>query len=92
LSLAINDKPKGLSLIFHGAEYASVVQSIAFTFYCSTTNSEPQFTSYENGEVKIEWSTSSGCGMTADDDTNPPPDKTPDAEEVGSGVGWFFLV
>jgi hypothetical protein len=30
--------------------------------------------------------------MAADDDTKPPPDKTPDAEEVGSGIGWFFLV
>jgi len=30
--------------------------------------------------------------MAADDDTKPPLDKTPDAEEVGSGVGWFFLV
>ncbi|KAF9653253.1 hypothetical protein BDM02DRAFT_3107819 [Thelephora ganbajun] len=87
-----NDKPKGLSLTFRGAEYTSVVQSLTFTFYCSTTESEPQFTSYENGEVKIEWSTSSGCGMAADDDTKPPPGKTHDPEEVGSGIGWFFLV
>jgi len=87
-----NDKPKGLSLTFHGAEYASVAQSVTFMLYCSTTNSEPQFTSYENGEVKIEWSIPSGCGMAADGDTRPPPDKTPDEEEVGSGIGWFFLV
>jgi len=91
-SLATNDKPKGLSLTLHGAEYISVAQSLTLMFYCSTTESEPQFTSYENGEVKIEWSTTSGCGMAADDDTKPPPDKTPDAEEVGSGIGWFFLV
>jgi len=87
-----NDKPKGLSLTLHGAEYTSVAQSVTFTFYCSTTESEPQFISYENGEVKIEWSTLSGCGMIADDDTKPPPENTPDAEEVGSGIGWFFLV
>ena len=68
------------------------MQSLTFTFYCSTADSEPQFTSYENGEVKIEWSTTSGCGMAADDDTEPPPDKAPDVEEVGSGIGWFFLV
>lgn len=30
--------------------------------------------------------------MVADDDSKPPLDKTPDPEEVGSGVGWFFLV
>ena len=69
------------------------MQSLTFTFYCSTTESEPIFTSYENGEVKIEWSTPSGCDMKVDDDTKPPPGKTPDAEEqVGSGIGWFFLV
>jgi hypothetical protein len=42
----------------------------------------------------IEWSTPSGCGMVADDDTKSPPVKTPDPdpEDVGSGMGWFFLV
>lgn len=30
--------------------------------------------------------------MTADDDTDPPPEKTPAPEEVGSGIGWFLLV
>jgi len=87
-----NDNPKGLHLTLHGGEYTSVTQSITFTLYCSTTDSEPQFTSYENGEVKIEWSTPSGCGMAANDDTESPPANTPDSEEVGSGIGWFFLV
>jgi autophagy-related protein 27 len=72
--------------------YTSVAQSIAFTLYCSTTESEPQFASYENGEVKIEWSTPSGCGVVADDDNKSPPEKVPDPEEEGSGIGWFFLV
>lgn len=79
-------------MTLHGAEYTSVMHTITFTLYCSTTESDPQFTSYKNGEVKIEWSTPSGCGMAADDDTDPPPDKTPDSGEVGSGIGWFLLV
>ncbi|KAF9784338.1 autophagy-related protein 27, partial [Thelephora terrestris] len=87
-----NDNPKGLSLTLHGGEYTSVAQSLTVTLYCSTTESEPQFTSYENGEVKLMWSTPAGCGMAADEDTKPPPDQTPDPEEVGSGIGWFFLV
>lgn len=88
-----SDNPKGLSLTLHGGDYTSVPQSLTFTFYCSTTESDPQFTSYGNGELKIEWSTPSGCGMVADDDTKPPPEKTPqEPEEVGSGIGWFFIV
>jgi len=86
------DNSKGLSLTLHGGEYTFVAQSLTFLFYCSTTDSELQFVSYENGEVKIQWSTPSGCGMAADGDTRPPPEKTPDPEVVGSGIGWFFLV
>lgn len=87
-----NDNPKGLNLTFHGAVYTSIPHSVTFTLYCSTTESEPKFISYTHGDLSVEWSTPSGCGMVADDDTKPPPDETPEPGEVGSGIGWFFLV
>ncbi|KAF9227342.1 hypothetical protein BS17DRAFT_775333 [Gyrodon lividus] len=99
---------KGVSVTFHGASYPpsssnSVSQSLKISLTCAESTSEPHFSSYEDGQVLIEWSSPAACASTQ----TPPPkqdesnggsagsgkeeDNTP-IEGVGSGLGFFFLM
>ncbi|KAG1752957.1 putative autophagy protein Atg27 [Suillus lakei] len=108
------DSLKGLSLTFHGSPYPTSSedsQSIIFSLLCADAadpEAEPEFVSYENGIVRVDWSTPAACGSPDDqstpDEPSPPQedDDTPadegggDSDEKpakrGSGLGFFFLV
>jgi hypothetical protein len=99
--------PNGISITFIGASYPpsssdSVSQSLKISLICAESTSEPQFSSYENGQVLVDWSSPAACGSTE----TPPPkedegnggnggsdngEQTP-IESVGSGLGFFFLM
>lgn len=71
--------PKGLSLTFRGPPYPTSSddpQSINFSLFCADDadpKAEPTFVSYENGVVRVDWSTPSACGLPDDQ----PPSQTP---------------
>lgn len=73
------DSPKGLSLTFRGPPYPTSSddpQSINFSLFCADDadpKAEPTFVSYENGVVRVDWSTPSACGLPDDQ----PPSQTP---------------
>ncbi|KAH7929905.1 hypothetical protein BV22DRAFT_1001917 [Leucogyrophana mollusca] len=98
--------PKGLSITFHASSYPASAnptpQSLKVTLLCESAVSDPKFSSYENGQVAVEWSAPAACGSTSDEKEKTPPPKEDDdktggggdkaEERVGSGMGWFFLV
>jgi len=92
--------PKGLSLIFHGPSYppsAPKPQSFNLTLKCATDSSQPTITSYDGSQLQIDWSAPAGCGFRSDgehhEEENEKEDgKTGESENLGSGMGWFFLV
>ncbi|KAG2362294.1 autophagy-related protein 27 [Suillus spraguei] len=104
------DSPKGLSLTFHGPQYpSSGAQSIIFHLFCvddANPKADPKFDSYENGIVRVDWSTPSACSLSEDEPSPQPPSQddgdTPADEgdgkgdeklaKRGSGLGFFFLV
>ncbi|KAF8844288.1 mannose 6-phosphate receptor domain-containing protein [Paxillus ammoniavirescens] len=97
----------GVSITFHGGSYPPsspnpISQSFKISLACAESTSEPQFSSYQDGQVLVEWSTPAACGSTQ----TPPPkedesnggsggpgkeDDTP-IQGVGSGLGFFFLM
>lgn len=87
--------PKGLSLTFEGSPYPAtdpIPQSFNLTLLCATEISELKFLSYGAGQLRVEWSAPAGCDFKPSNDGKE--DEKGDQEEknVGSGVGWFFLV
>ncbi|KAH0827882.1 autophagy-related protein 27 [Lanmaoa asiatica] len=61
--------PEGVVVTLHGASYPpsssiSVPQSLKISLTCAEGTTDPQFSSYENGEVLVEWSSSAACGTT----------------------------
>ncbi|KAF9071737.1 autophagy-related protein 27 [Rhodocollybia butyracea] len=89
--------PEGLSILMHGPPYVSgdeIEQTLHIRLMCSQDASEPKFMSYNGSQVQVEWSTPSGCGHSSDepnqDDKNG--GGSSGSENVGSGIGWFFLV
>jgi autophagy-related protein 27 len=66
-------------------------QEFVLRLLCDTELSEPEFKSYDGKQAVVEWSAPSGCSFG-----EPPAeggDKAPEeAETVGSGIGWFFLL
>lgn len=88
--------PKGLSLTFHGPPYPSseYPQSIMFSLLCADDadpKADPQFVSYENGIVRVDWSTPAACGSPDDQPpeqspSQPPPEDDDDTPaDEGSG-------
>ena len=60
---------------------------------CETEETEPQFQSYDGARAVVEWSAPSGCNFRSDTPSggdSKSPEK--EAEAVGSGIGWFFLL
>jgi autophagy-related protein 27 len=90
---------KGLSLILHGSSYPTVgshdpeEQSLNVTLLCSSGDaSEPIFKDYDGKQVQVEWTAPAGCEVTGGGDSGDGGGNDQDAEHVGSGIGWFFLV
>lgn len=102
--------PEGVAITLHGAPYPpsssiAVPQSLNISLTCTEGTTDPQFSSYEDGQVLVEWSSSAACGTTG----TPKEDEggsgggggggsdggkeedTP-IENVGSGLGFFFLM
>lgn len=93
-------------MTFHGPSYPnsaeeSIFQSVKFSLLCAVEATDPEFISYDSGQVHVEWNTPSACGSTSeqppqeDDKTGGGGDGNSDekqTESVGSGLGFFFLV
>ncbi|KAF8658246.1 hypothetical protein AX16_002022 [Volvariella volvacea WC 439] len=99
-SFARLSAPDSLSILLNGPEYPhpndSVLtkQSLNVTLICSRdSDSDPEFVSYDGAEYKLKWKVPEGCPL---DNNGQPNDGNNDGgngeEEVGSGIGWFFLV
>jgi len=96
--------PEGVAIILHGGSYppsssSSVPQSLKIVLTCAEGTTDPQFSSYENGQVLVEWSSPAACrttGTPKEDESRGGDggDKEEDRpiESVGSGLGFFFLV
>ncbi|TDL24261.1 hypothetical protein BD410DRAFT_786373 [Rickenella mellea] len=93
--------PKGLQLIFHGSPYPTTdpqPQTFSVALLCDSTTSSPQFKSYNNSQLSVEWKTPAACEA---DGKEPPKDGDKEGDggnggqedaHVGSGLGWFFLL
>lgn len=91
---------KYLSILLKGPTYTLLPQSLNLTLFCDSEGiSEPKFVGYNGSQLDLEWSTPAGCAVIEGD--NPPPNgggnnqddsKKGEEKDVGSGVGWFFLV
>ncbi|KAF8556390.1 hypothetical protein OG21DRAFT_1506664 [Imleria badia] len=94
--------PEGVAITLHGASYppssSSVPQSLKISLTCAEGTTDPQFSSYENGQVLVEWSSPAACGTTGtpkeDEGSSGGGGKEEDTpiESVGSGLGFFFLM
>lgn len=86
-------------MLLHGPSYPSSTtleptpQSFVLNLLCETEESEPQFRSYDGAQAVVEWSAPAGCSFRSEA-PNGGDNKTPEkeAETVGSGIGWFFLL
>jgi autophagy-related protein 27 len=86
-------------MTLHGPAYPSSTtleptpQEFVLDLLCATEEGQPEFKSYDGARALVEWSAPAGCYFRSE-----PPSggdgKTPDkeAEAVGSGIGWFFLL
>lgn len=95
--------PKFISLILNGPNYPSslsIPQSLNLTVLCNPSETtDPIFIAYDGSRLDVEWTSPAGCpfkedGNNDDDkkDDNKEEDKSPESHEnVGSGLGWFFL-
>ncbi|KAF8482977.1 autophagy-related protein 27 [Russula ochroleuca] len=91
--------PRGVKITLHGPSYPSATtseptpQAFVLNLLCETEETEPQFKSYDGARAVVEWSAPSGCNFRSDTPSggdSESPDK--EAEAVGSGIGWFFLL
>ena len=86
-------------MLLHGPSYPSSTtleptpQSFVLNLFCETEETEPQFKSYDGAQAIVEWSAPAGCNFRSGA-PNGGDSKTPEkeAESVGSGIGWFFLL
>ncbi len=91
-----------MNLILHGSSYPVTdpqPQSLNLTFWCDTTSSGPTFVSYTGSDMRVEWKAPAGCSFSGEEETAPGDgggDKEngdgKGEENVGSGIGWFFLL
>ncbi|KAH9485376.1 Autophagy-related protein 27 [Psilocybe cubensis] len=98
-----NSSPKYLSLVFHGAEYPApplsmpVRQSLNLTILCNPQEtSEPKFIAYDGSRLDLEWTAPAGCPFKEEEEDKggggDNKEEPTQPENVGSGIGWFFLV
>ncbi|KAF4620792.1 hypothetical protein D9613_000704 [Agrocybe pediades] len=82
-----------------------VQQSLNLTVICVPEgSSDPKFIAYDGATLDVEWNSPAGCpfsdkggdenkGGDSDDSGDDKPKDEPEKEkDVGSGIGWFFLV
>lgn len=81
-------------------------QSLNLTVICTPEGSEEaKFIAYDGARVDIEWNSPAGCPLREDegggkdkgddkdgDHSDKPKDGAEEEKNVGSGIGWFFLV
>lgn len=70
-------------------------QAINFTLICDgETKSDPDFVSYDGSTANVKWTVPEACPTNRDNPDKGDKDNGGDGspENVGSGVGWFFLV
>ncbi|KAF8135398.1 autophagy-related protein 27 [Boletus edulis] len=91
--------PEGIAIILHGPPSNSVPQSLKILLTCAEGTTDPQFSSYEDGQVLVEWSSSAACrttGTPKEDESRGGDDGSKEEnrpiESVGSGLGFFFLM
>jgi len=85
-------------MTLHGPTYPSSTtleptpQEFVLSLLCATEEAQPEFKSYDGARALVEWAAPAGCNFRSDPSGGD--GKTPDkeAEAVGSGVGWFFLL
>lgn len=70
---------------------------MSITIRCDPdSTSDPKFVSYDGSLLKLEWSAPAGCpterGHEPPKDDGGNNDGGSKDENVGSGIGWFFLV
>jgi len=89
--------PQGLEITLHGDTYVDKAQSFRLTLLCKPDSSSdrPTIRWYDGSTMAVDWNTTAGCGHTHSDtpskgDGKKDSPKSP--EEVGSGIGYFFLV
>jgi len=91
--------PRGVKMTLHGPAYPSSTtleptpQELVLDLLCATEEGQPEFKSYDGALALVEWSAPAGCNFRSEQPSGGD-GKTPDkeAEAVGSGVGWFFLL
>jgi hypothetical protein len=86
-------------MTLHGPAYPSSTtleptpQEFVLNLLCATEQGQPEFKSYDGARALVEWSAPAGCNFRSETPSGGD-GKTPDkeAEAVGSGIGWFFLL
>ena len=86
-------------MTLHGPAYPSSTtleptpQEFVLNLLCATEEGQPEFKSYDGARALVEWSAPAGCNFRSEPSSGGD-GKTPDkeAEAVGSGIGWFFLL
>ncbi|KAF8633345.1 hypothetical protein AX17_004517 [Amanita inopinata Kibby_2008] len=104
-SYVVNSSPRSLVITFAGPEYPHPVNSTLVQQHMDVTlicdpegTTSPKFVSYDGARVALEWTTQSGCplqneGNEPEEDDDKKGNNDGDYQDnVGSGVGWFFLV
>lgn len=79
----------------HGQPYVpgdDFEQTLHLHLICSQDAGDPKLMSYNGSQVQVEWSTPAGCGHSSDEPNQDDKNGSGGSENVGSGIGWFFLV
>lgn len=90
--------PRGVKLTLHGPSYPSSTtleptpQAFILNLLCNPEASDPEFKSYDGAKAIVEWSAPSGCSFRSAPAEGGDDKPEREAEEVGSGIGWFFLL
>ncbi|KAF9012351.1 autophagy-related protein 27 [Cyathus striatus] len=97
-----SSSPKYLSVQLHGPEYPNPLTSfptpqlLNLTLFCEPQEtSSPKIIAYDFSRLDLEWLSPAGCSFKDDNDVpkdDPKGDDSKEEEQVGSGIGWFFLV
>jgi len=104
-SYAALSSPKGVSLLLHGSVYPHPInatetqQSANISILCdpqASSDSAPEFKSYDGARLELEWLSPAGCGSQGDNENDKDEGESPGNNRSGSGslssVGWFLLV
>ncbi|KIK67390.1 hypothetical protein GYMLUDRAFT_156754 [Collybiopsis luxurians FD-317 M1] len=92
--------PPGVSILLYGSSYPdasddSQKQSFKVNLICGEKPSDPKFENYDGSVVEVSWTNPAACsseGSGDNGDNNNGGGEPEEKENVGSGIGWFFLV